>query len=55
MAIKDLVGMENVAPENWERPRSELKVGVGVMPGEPPRHIKEGAEDILISGRGVIP
>ena len=55
MAVKDLVGMEEVAPENWERPRSELPVGVGVMPGEPFRPIKEGEEDVLISGRGVIP
>lgn len=44
-----------VADENWERPISPLKAGVGSMPGKPLQKIKEGDEDILISGRGLIP
>jgi len=43
---------ELIASENWERPISELKEGVGSMPGKP---LQEIDKDILISGRGCIP
>ena len=55
IATDDLVGMENIANEHWERTRSELQPGVGAMPGKPLQEIKQGEEDVLISGRGVIP
>ena len=51
----DLVGMENVASEHWERHRSDLPVGRGSMPGKPLQEIKEGEEDVLVSGRGLVP
>ena len=52
MAQTDLVGMENIAEETWERPISELKEGVGSMPG---KTLQEIDKDTLISGRGLIP
>ena len=44
-----------VADEHWERQRSELPVGRGAMPGKPLQEVKEGKDDELISGRGLIP
>ncbi|GAH59050.1 unnamed protein product [marine sediment metagenome] len=41
-----------VADEHWERPRSDLPVERGSMPGKP---LQEVDEDNLISGRGLIP
>ena len=55
MAQDDLVGMENVASEHWERPISDLPVSVGSMPGKPLQKIKEGEDDVLVSGRGLVP
>ncbi len=58
MATDDLVGMENIAYEHWERPRSEIPPGRGVIPGKTPRETAEEAvetTDHLIAGRGVIP
>ena len=57
MAQDDLVGMRNVAPENWERPTSDLPPGRGAMPGKTPREMEEEATttDGLISGRGLVP
>ena len=46
---------ELIASPFWERKISTLKAGVGVMPGKPLQEVKEGEEDVLISGRGVIP
>ena len=51
MAYDDL-RFPSLAEEHEELPRSELKVGVGAMPGKP---LQETEEDDLISGRGVIP
>ncbi len=46
---------ELIASPHEELPRSELPVQVGSMPGKPLQEVKEGEEDVLISGRGVIP
>lgn len=42
----------SVADEHEEKPISSLPAGVGSMPGEPKKEVKE---EKLISGRGVIP
>ncbi len=56
MAQDDLRYPEHlIASPHEERPTSELPAGVGVMPGKPLQEVKEGEEDVLISGRGVIP
>ena len=56
MASDDLrYPKEMVASEHWERKISTLKVGVGAMPGKPLQEVKEGEEDVLVSGRGLIP
>lgn len=56
MAADDLVGMENIAPSYKEIPISELKAGVGSMPGKPHEEAEEEKHEMeLISGRGLIP
>ena len=55
MGYTDLVGQEQIAYKYVVREDSKLPAGRGVMPGAPLRKVLEGDEDILISGRGVIP
>ncbi len=56
MAQDDLRYPEHlIASPHEERPQSDLPVQVGSMPGKPLQEVKEGEEDVLISGRGLIP
>ena len=55
MGYNDLVGQEQIAYKYKVRKISKIPAGRGVMPGSPLQRVLEGDEDILISGRGVIP
>ena len=55
MGYNDLVGQEQIAYKYVVKKDSKLPSGRGVMPGAPLRKVREGKEDILISGRGLIP
>lgn len=53
MAEDDLKYPEELIAGKFEElPTSEMKVGVGSMPGD---EFKEADKDVLISGRGLVP